>query len=37
MYKDIIYAATGGLLIIDNHKQKVLTTIDGLEGVDIHQ
>ena len=36
MYKDIIYAATeGGLLIIDNHKQKVLTTIDGLEGVDI--
>ena len=25
-YKNIIYAATeGGLLIIDNHKQKVLT------------
>ena len=36
IYKDIIYAATeGGLLIIDNHKQEVLTTIDGLEGVDI--
>ena len=36
IYEDIIYAATeGGLLIVDNHKQKVLTTIDGLEGVDI--
>ena len=29
---EIIYAATeGGLLIIDNHKHKVLTTIDGIE------
>ena len=36
IYEDIIYAATeGGLLIIEDHKQKVLTTIDGLEGVDI--
>ncbi len=35
-YKNIIYAATeGGLLIIDDYEHKVLTTIDGLEAVDI--